>query len=168
MRDNPGVRGRIIAPTNGDAIEACISGPSGLLAVDDQVRFHPSAPGGAKVKWPNGSEALLLGTYAPRDVDRLRASGNRHLDWWEEMAANPQLGHLDANGNLTGAWTQAQMGLRLGMFPHTIASTTRKTTPAYRKIRALARCIRIHATMYDNPYSSPMWRSEMEADYANT
>jgi phage terminase large subunit-like protein len=159
MRDNPGVRGRIIAPSSGDAVEACVNGPSGLLAVDEQARFLSSDPGGAKVKWPNGSEALVLGVYAPKDVDRLRAAGNRHLDWWEEMAANRQLGD---------AWTQAQMGLRLGLFPHTIASTTPKTTPAYRRIRALDRCVRVHATMYDNPYSSPQWREEMEADYADT
>jgi phage terminase large subunit-like protein len=159
MRDNPGVRGRIIAPSNGDAIESCINGPSGLLAIDDQVKFYPSAPGGSKVKWPNGSEALLLGTYKPNDVDRLRASGNRHLDWWEEMAANRQL---------EDAWQQAAFGLRLGYFPHSIASTTPKTTPAYRKIRALDECIRVHATMYDNPYSSPEWRRRIEKDWGGT
>lgn len=159
MRDNPGVRGRIIAPTSGDAVEECINGPSGLLAVDDQVKWLPSAPGGAKVKWPNGSEAVVLGTHAPKDVDRLRATGNRHLDWWEEMAANRQL---------AAAWEQAKFGLRLGLFPHTIASTTPKTTPAFRKLRALTRCVRVHATMYDNPYNSPAWRAEMEDDYKDT
>jgi len=159
MRDNPGVRGRIIAPSNGDAVEACIAGPSGLLAIDDQVQFVAGAPGGSKVKWPNGSEALVLGTFSRTDVDRLRAGGNRHLDWWEEMAANRQLG---------AAWEQAKFGLRLGLFPHSIASTTPKTTVAYRKIRASEHCVRVHATMYDNPYNSPAWRKEMESGYANT
>lgn len=159
MRDNPGVRGRIIAPSSGDAVEACITGPSGLQSVDDQVVFMPGAPGGSKVRWPNGSEALVLGTYSPKDVDRLRAGGNRHIDWWEEMAANRHLGD---------AWKQAKFGLRLGLFPHSIASTTPKTTVAYKKIRTDPRCIRVHATMYDNPYNSPAWRDEMEKDYANT
>lgn len=159
MNDNPGYRGRIIAPRMGDAVEACIWGPSGLLAVDDRCRWMPGAAGGSKVKWPNGSEALVVGTFRPADVDILRAGGNRHIDWWEEMAANRQLEE---------AWKQAKMGLRLGVFPHSIASTTPRTTKAYIKIRSDKRCIRVHATMYDNPYNSPEWRREMEEDYANT
>lgn len=170
MRDNPGVRGRIIAPTLGDAIESCINGPSGLMAIDDQVRFISGGAGGSKVKWPNGSEALVIGTHSPKDIDRLRAGGNRHIDWWEELAANRQLGTPDERGKLgeRSAWEQAKMGLRLGVFPHTIASTTPKTTRAYMAIRKLARVIRRHATMYDNPYNSPEWRAEMEADYKHT
>jgi len=66
MRAHPGHRGRIIAPTFGDAVEACIAGPSGLQAIDPQVRWLPTAPGGAKVSWPNGSQALVLGTPFPR------------------------------------------------------------------------------------------------------
>jgi hypothetical protein len=40
-----------------------------------------------------------------RDTERLRAGGNRHIDWWEEMTANTYLGR---------AWDQAQLGLRMG------------------------------------------------------
>ena len=159
MSDNPGVRGRIIAPTLGDAVESCITGPSGLLAVDDRCKFSAGGAGGSHVRWPNGSEALVLGTHSPLDVERLRAAGNRHIDWWEEMAANRQL---------ATAWKQAKLGLRLGIFPHSIASTTPKTTVAYIKIRNDKRVVRVHATMYDNPYGSPDWRQEMEEDYAGT
>jgi len=170
MSDNPGVRGRIIAPTLGDAVESCITGVSGLLAVDDQVIWTAGGAGGSHVRWPNGSEALVLGTHSPRDVDRLRAGGNRHIDWWEELAANRQLGKPDEDGNLDekSAWVQASHGLRLGLFPHTIASTTPKTTKAYVLIRALPEVVRIHATMWDNPYSSPGWRERMRNRYQGT
>lgn len=159
MRANPGHRGRIIAPTFGDAVESCISGPSGLQSVDPEIRWLPSAPGGAKVAWPNGSEALVLGTPTPRDVDRLRAGGNRNCDWWEEMAANPQL---------EDAWDQAQLGLRLGEHPHTIASTTPRNTAAYRKIRNGEGVARTHATIDDNPHTTPEWRQAQKARLANT
>lgn len=170
MQDNPGVRGRIIAPTLGDAIESCIYGPSGLLAVDDRVKFISGGAGGSKVRWPNGSQALVIGTHGPLDIDRLRAGGNRHIDWWEELAANRQLGTPDERGKLgeRSAWEQAKMGLRLGVFPHTIASTTPKTTRAYLVIRKIDKVVRVHATMYDNPYNSPEWRAEMEEDYKGT
>jgi phage terminase large subunit-like protein len=161
MRANPGHRGRIIAPTFGDAVEACIEGPSGLLVQDPEIRWLPGAPGGSKVVWPNGSEALVIGTYTPRDVERLRAGGNRHIDWWEEMAANPQL---------EAAWDQAAFGLRLGDHPHSIASTTPRGTRTYKAIRKLAMetdSIR-HATIWDNPHLSDAWKARQVARHEGT
>lgn len=161
MRAHPGHRGRIIAPTFGDAVEACIEGPSGLLAVDPEIRWLPGAYGGSKVIWPNGSEALVFGTPTPRDVDRLRAGGNRHLDWWEEMAANPQL---------AAAWDQAAFGLRLGEQPHSIASTTPRTTRAYKAIRKMAietGSIK-HGTIWDNPHVSDAWKERQIARHEGT
>jgi hypothetical protein len=49
MREHPGTRGRTIAPTNGDAVEACVRGPSGLMAMDPEIRFIATAAGGGKV-----------------------------------------------------------------------------------------------------------------------
>lgn len=159
MRTHPAARGRIIAPTLGDAVEACITGPSGLLAMDPEIRWLPSAPGGAKVEWPNGSEALVRGTAAPVDVERLRAGGNRHIDWWEEMAANT---HLQA------AWDQAQFGLRLGDHPHSIASTTPRSTPQYRALRKSPGVAMTHGTIDDNPHLSAEWKTKQKKRYEGT
>lgn len=143
MRAHPGARGRIIAPTLGDAVEACIEGPSGILAIDPEARWVAGAAGGSKIYWPNGSQALVLGTHTKKDVDRLRAGGNRHLDWWEESAANNWLKE---------AWDQAAFGLRLGEFPHSIMSTTPRSTKAYKAIRKMAKATKslTKASMFDN------------------
>lgn len=161
MRAHPGYRGRIIAPTYGDAVEACIEGPSGLLSIDPEIHWAPSAPGGSKVIWPNGSEALVFGTPTPRDVDRLRAGGNRHIDWWEEMAANPQL---------QDAWDQAAFGLRLGANPHAIASTTPRNTSAYVAIRKTKgmRIVRVTATIFDNPHLPKATVEMLKTKYEGT
>lgn len=159
MHANPGHRGRIIAPTFGDAVEACIEGPSGLLAVDPDVRWLPSAPGGAKVIWPNGSEALVFGTPFPRDVDRFRAGGNRHIDWWEEMAANAMVGR---------AWDQAAFGLRLGDHPHSIATTTPRGTKEYRAIREMPGVARTHGTLFQNKHNPAVFVAQMRARYEGT
>lgn len=151
MRANSGWRGRIIAPTYDDAVESCLRGPSGILSMDPEARMIVR-PGGTHVVWPNGSEALVLGTHGPRDVDRLRAGGNRHLDWWEEMAANPKLGLPD---DVQGAWNQAQLGLRLGEHPHSIASTTPRSTKEYRAVRGEDDTIITKATMFDNMKNLP-------------
>jgi phage terminase large subunit-like protein len=39
MRMHAGTRGRIIAPTFGDAVESCVEGPSGLLSIDPDIRW---------------------------------------------------------------------------------------------------------------------------------
>jgi phage terminase large subunit-like protein len=154
----PGMRGRIIAPTTGDAIEACVRGPSGLMRVDPEVTWHPSADGGAKVKWPNGSEMLVIGTPQPRDVDRLRAGGNRELDWWEELAANTQL---------KDAWDQAAFGLREG-FPHRVCSTTPRNTTAYREIRKTPGICFTRASLFDNPHLPESFVKKMREKYEGT
>lgn len=165
MRANPGHRGRIIAPTYGDAVEACIRGPSGLRSIDPEVRWLPSDPGGSKVYWPNRSEALVFGTPHPQDVERFRAGGNRHLDWWEEMAANPMLGTQEDE---QGAWNQAQLGLRLGKNPHSIGSTTPRTSQAYRQIAELPRTVITRASLFDNPHNPQAWVEQTRARYEGT
>jgi phage terminase large subunit-like protein len=73
-----GHRAAIVAPTLGDAWEACVVGPSGLQMLNPEVQAI-TARGGTIVRWPNGAEAKLFGTQTVKDVDRLRAGGNRSL-----------------------------------------------------------------------------------------
>ncbi|MGW2210127.1 terminase large subunit domain-containing protein [Streptomyces sp. NPDC001781] len=111
-----GHRMAIIAPTQGDAAEACVNGPSGLKAHDPRVTLRQTT-GGTFARWPSGAEAKLFGCHTPDDVERLRAGGNRCLVWMEEVAAQRRLGE---------AITHSEMGLRIGPNPHYIASTTPK------------------------------------------
>lgn len=159
MVEHPGERGRIIGPTLGDVFEACIDGPSGLRAVNPGIRVIPSAPGGSKVIWPNGSEAVLLGTHSPADVERLRATGNRSIDWWEEAAANR---------NLAAAWDQAQFGLRVGPWPHSILTTTPRNVKKLREILALTGTVVTRGTIRDNPYLNDDVRNALIERYMGT
>lgn len=158
MRANPGWRGLIIAPTFGDAVEACIEGPSGIKSVDPEARFM-TRPGGSKVEWPNGSEALVIGTPTPREVDRLRAAGNRNIYWWEEMAANPQLQR---------AWDVAFAGLREGERPEQIATTTPRPLAFFKKLLALPDTVTTHGTIFDNPKPSDEVKERLRRHYEGT
>lgn len=71
-----GHRMAIIAPTLGDASDACVHGPSGLQAHNPAIR-EQTRKGGTFVIWPSGAEAKLFGAYTKQDVERLRAGGNR-------------------------------------------------------------------------------------------
>lgn len=156
MNEHMGCRGRIIAPTLGDAVRACVKGPSGLESIDPTCRMVTTV-GGTVVKWPNGSEALLLGAHTERDVDRLRAAGNAELDWLEEAAAMRWLSE---------AWDQAELGRRIGR-PHVIASTTPKATSAYKRVRDFAD-VRTHASMEQNPHLDQHFKAVVTARYSGT
>ncbi len=145
MRQHPGARGSIIAPTLGDAVEACVNGPSGLKAHNPSVRMI-GGPGGQHVYWPNGSEAKLFGASSPEDVDRLRAGGNRHINWWEELAA---WRYLD------DCVDHAEFGLRLGSDPHVIASTTPKPRKRLRELMTDPTTILVRARTLDNAAHIP-------------
>lgn len=153
------IRARIIGPTLGDVIDSCVEGPSGILAMDHTARFQPSHPGGARIVWPNGSVALLIGTPTPRDVDRLRAKGNVHLDWWEELASNPQI---------EKAWTQAQFGNRLGPHPLAIASTTPRVRKHLSKLIAMKTTATTVGRIHDNPHIAPDVKQALIDAYAGS
>lgn len=128
-----GHRMAIIAPTQGDAVEACVNGPSGLKAHDPRVVLRTTV-GGTYARWPNGAEAKLFGSHTPDDVERLRAGGNRCLVWMEEVAAQRRLKE---------AITHSEMGLRLGTNPHYIGSTTPKPRT---ELIELTRSAKVHVT----------------------
>lgn len=73
-----GHRISIIAPTQGDAVDSCVTGPSGLKAHNPDIEMRTKA-GGTYIYWPNGTEGKLFGAFSPEDVERLRAGGNRCL-----------------------------------------------------------------------------------------
>lgn len=164
MRSHPGIRGRIIAPTLGDAREACVIGPSGIKAHNPDVRFNTNE---SALTWPNGSRARIFGAFTPEDVERLRAGGNAHIDWYEELGAWSKLNQV---------WDQARYGLRLGKHPKTIITTTPRPVMRLRWLLGLPfdqfgpvpKVVVSRATTDDNPYLAQNIRALLYAQYAGT
>src|SRR5258708_16837479 len=164
MQTHPGSRGRIIAPTLGDAREACVIGPSGVLAHNREVHWNSNE---GALYWPNGSRAKVFGAHGPDDVERLRAGGNSAVDWYEELAAWAKLDE---------ARDQARFGLRLGSQPRTIVTTTPKSQRRYlwligRPQDGLPACppvVLSHAGTADNPHLSGLVRAELYSTYEGT
>jgi len=158
----PGVPGghrmAIIAPTLGDASDACVHGPSGLMAHNPTV-VERTRKGGTFVSWPNGAEAKLFGAYTKQDVERLRAGGNRCFVWVEELAAWRYL---------RACWNHMMFGLRLGAHPRVIASTTPKNRPHLRKLIAADTTRISRATTDDNPHLDKRVRQRLLDVYAGT
>jgi phage terminase large subunit-like protein len=168
MLQRPNIRGRIIAPTLGDAREACVIGPSGIRAHNPDVRWNSNE---GALTWPNGSRAKIFGAYTPEDVERLRAGGNSEVDWYEEFAAWSKLDE---------AWDQARFGLRMGQHPKTIITTTPKpkdrlrwilgytNTENLQRMGSPPAAVISRATTDDNPHLAEGVRRGLYARYEGT
>lgn len=148
----------IIAPTLGDASDACVNGPSGLIAHNPSI-VETTRKGGTFVDWPNGSTAKLFGAYTPSDVDRLRAGGNRCMVWCEELAAWR---------HLRDAWDHLRFGLRIGPRPHVIASTTPRNRPTLKRLVKSSTTAVTRATTAENPHLSQAIRDALYDTYGGT
>lgn len=158
----PGIPGghrmAIIAPTLGDASDACVHGPSGLMAHNPTV-VERTRKGGTFVTWPSGAEAKLFGAYTKQDVERLRAGGNRCFVWAEELAAWRYL---------RACWNHMVLGLRLGQQPRVVASSTPKNRPHFVKIMRAPTTTVTRARTRDNPHLAADVRQRYEDTYAGT
>lgn len=158
----PGIPGghrmAIVAPTLGDASDACVHGPSGLMAHNPTV-IERTRKGGTFVTWPNGAEAKLFGAYTKQDVERLRAGGNRCFVWAEELAAWRYL---------RACWNHMVLGLRIGPHPRVVASSTPKNRPHFVKIMRAPSTTVTRARTRDNPHLAADVRQRYEDTYAGT
>lgn len=152
----PGIPGghriAIVAPTLGDATEACVNGPSGLRKHNPSVKLV-SRLGGTFVVWPSGAEAKVFGAYTPDDVERLRAGGNRCFAWCEEFAA---WRFMEA------CWDHLQFGLRIGPHPRAVASTTPKPKKLLKQLLGEQGTAVTRATTDDNPNLPEAYRRRLE------
>ncbi|WP_369183319.1 terminase family protein [Streptomyces sp. Y1] len=153
-----GHRMSIIAPTQGDAVESAVNGPSGLKAHDPRVVLRTTV-GGTYVRWPSGAEAKLFGAHTPDDVERLRSGGNRCLVWLEEAAAMRHLGP---------ALAHSAMGLRIGPRPHYIASTTPKPRKEIVELLARDDVLTTRGRTRDAHHLPQMMRDKLVKQYAGT
>jgi phage terminase large subunit-like protein len=153
-----GHRPAIIAPTLGDAIEACVNGPSGLKAHNPMIRSVQTT-GGTYLRWPSGVEGKLFGAYSGEDVERLRAGGNRCVVWAEELATWSRL---------EDCWDHMTFGLRLGPHPRVVASTTPKPRAKLKELMADPRTILTRAHTDDNPHLEAAVRGALYGRYGGT
>lgn len=157
--DNPGLRCRLLAPTYNDAVASCIEGESGILNLAaGEVQWLPTHAGGSILKWRNGSVCYVLGLWAPRDLDRLRAITNVSLDWFEEAAAIPVLDEAVKLAKFS----------RRGKNARWIATTTPRPRPTIREWNEDEDIVKTKATSHDNPHTPEEWRQSLEDDFGGT
>lgn len=159
LSETANIRARVIAPTLGDGIAAAVDGPNGLLTLSKgQAKWLPSAPGGACVRYPNGSRVWIVGTPTEKDVDRLRALTNIDFDVFEEFFAIPVA---------EKAFQQAALSRRRGKRRWLVSSTPRP----HSLIKEWEKDPRVkvrRGTSMDNKHIPLDWLHVLETQYKGT
>lgn len=139
-----GKAGRValVAETAADARDVMVEGESGILAISPPWARPVYQPSKRRLQWPNGAIAT---TYSAEDPDQLR--GPQHdLAWCDEIA-KWRYG-MDT-------WSNLDFGLRLGLNPRGIATTTPKPVKLVRSLLADPLTIVTHGSMFDNAANLP-------------
>lgn len=121
----------IVGPTQPDAVDSCVTGPSGLQTINPDVKLITTKEG-TLVRWPSRARARVLGGYSPDDIERLRAAGNTCLIWVEEASAIRRLQSVIDIG---------AFGLRTGPRAHWVITGTPKNRPEMAEVKARATVI---------------------------
>jgi phage terminase large subunit-like protein len=158
--------GGLISPTTQDIRKVLIEGPAGILACaqDDDVdifghvigipEYAPSI--GHRLTWANGATAHCFSAEEP---DRLR--GPQHdFVWADELAA----WHY-----VQDTWDMVIFGLRLGVNPQVMISTTPRPIPLLRELmRSQQTILTKSSTLANRANLSEIAVQRMIARYAGT
>jgi phage terminase large subunit-like protein len=133
----PGCRIALVAETAADARDVMILGDSGLVNSDPNLTSDSWSPTNRRLSWPNGSTAWC---YNATEPDQLRGP-QHHFAWVDELAKFQYMQQT---------WDQLQFGLRLGLHPQVLVTTTPRPLPLIKKLRADSDTIVTMGSTLDN------------------
>jgi phage terminase large subunit-like protein len=158
MRVESGLARRValVAPTASDARDVMVEGESGLLALAPPAlrpRFEPSR---RRLTWPNGAIATCFSAEEP---ERLRGP-QFDAAWCDELAA----------WRHEAAWDMLMLGLRLGIDPRCVVTTTPKPVRLVRRLVAAGDTVVVTtgATRENAANLAPQFLAAIVARYAGT
>lgn len=127
----------LVAATAADARDTLVEGVSGLLNTAPPWLRPIYEPSKRRVTWPNGAQAT---TFSSEEADRLRGPEHDCL-WADELAAwqDPQ-----------AAWDMAMFGLRLGIRPRWLVTTTPRPIKLVKELIARADVVVTRGSTFDN------------------
>lgn len=115
----------LVGATAADVRDVMVEGESGLRAIFPPGQLPRFEPSKRRVTFHNGATATC---YSAEEPDRLR--GPQHgFAWADELAAWARLEQ---------AWADLQLGLRLGVRPRTLVTTTPRPLPFLEELVARA------------------------------
>lgn len=121
-------RGALVAPTAADARDVMVEGESGLMAICPPDNMPDYEPSKRRLTWPNGALCTL---YAAEKPDRLR--GPQHDFFWAD--------ELAAWKYVQETWDMLMFGLRLGIRPKGVVTTTPRPIKTLKELLKMGNVI---------------------------
>jgi phage terminase large subunit-like protein len=118
-----------------------VEGESGLLAIAPPRQRPWFEPSKRQLTWPNGAIATL---YSAGEPDSLRGPQHSHA-WCDEIAKWEQ-----SSRRAEDAWNNLVLGLRLGLSPAVVATTTPRAVPLVRQLAAQSDVVVTRGGTLDN------------------
>ena len=145
----------LVAPTAADARDIIVEGESGILAVSPPWNKPLYEPSKRRLTWPNGAIAT---TYSADEPERLRGP-NHDLAWCDELCA----------WRYPAAYDMLLFGLRIGLNPRVVITTTPKPTPLLKQIVKEMTTHLTKGTTYDNKHNlAAAFLSQIVSKYEGT
>lgn len=126
----------LVAPTAADARDIMIEGESGILAISPPWFMPIYEPSKRRITWPNGTIATA---YSADEPERLRGP-NHDLAWCDELCS----------WRYPAAYDMLLFGLRIGINPRVIITTTPKPTALIKQTIKEATTHITRGTTYEN------------------
>ena len=146
----------LVGETAHDAREVMIEGPSGILAHCPRSERPEWLPSRRRLEWPNGAVAQV---FSADDPEQLRGP-QFDAAWCDELAKWRQ---PDA------AFDNLQFGLRLGLRPRQLVTTTPRPTALIKRLLSDPRTAVTRASTHANAaHLSPAFIEEVIGRYAGT
>ncbi|MEL6226783.1 MAG: terminase family protein, partial [Pseudomonadota bacterium] len=146
----------LVGETIGDVAGVMVEGQSGLLSVHADHERPTYEIAKRRLIWPNGTIAQFFSAERP---DGLRGP-QFHAAWCDELI---KWRHAEAT------WDMLQFGLRLGIAPQTVVTSTPRPLPLLKRLMEDATTVVTRATTFANRANlAPAFLTEMERRYSGT
>jgi phage terminase large subunit-like protein len=154
--EQPAIQIALVGETEHDVREVMIEGPSGLLRASPRAERPLWIPTRRRLEWPNGAVGLA---FSAEDPEQLRGP-QFDAAWCDELA---KWRHADATFDML------QFGLRLGLRPRQLVTTTPRPIALVKRLLADPRTGVTRAPTHANAaYLSPAFLDEVLARYSGT
>lgn len=156
----------LVGATLRDVRQVMVEGDAGLLNLGSRARPPIWNPSLHKLIWPESG--AIATCYSAAEPESLRGPAH-HAAWADEIGR----WGLDRDGDgALAAWSNLQLGLRLGSFPRAVATTTPRATPLMRALldpgRQRKTIITGGPTQANALHMPKAWLAAMRADYDGT
>ena len=123
--NDPAARIALVGSSLGEARAVMVEGESGIMSISPETYRPFYEPSLKRLTWPNGAIAQL---YSAAEPESLRGPQHSHA-WCDEIGKWPGV-----SGKAEAAWDNLLMGLRLGLEPRVVATTTPRATALLRRL----------------------------------